>query len=444
MQEPKLKIETARVEDLVPYAHNAKEHPDEQIEQIARSMLEFGNCDPIAIWHNERGEPEIVEGHGRLQALQSLGREFAPVIALDHLTDEQRRAYTHIHNQTTLSSGFNLETLSAEIAALDFDWEAFGFDDMGAPDLGEFTESEIDEAEIPEFIETRCSRGDVWALGDHRLVCGDSTEAEDFARLMDGELADLLLTDPPYNVSLGATQGHPLRPSEAKQRHRRTDGKIIENDSFSSDAEFVAFLQTAFERAHAAMRDGAAFYIWFGSTKEPQFREASSAAGMDTRQVLIWNKSLFALGRQDYQWKHEACLYGWRGGAAHYFTPERNLPTVIGDEPIDVDALDEDGAKRLLREMLGGLEYSVMDAVKPVVSKEHPTMKPVKLMARLIRNATRRGELVLDPFGGSGSTLMAAEQMGRRCRTMELDPHYCDVIIRRWEQLTGREAVRLA
>ena len=410
MRDIDLKVERVPLDALKGYEGNAKLHPEEQVEQIAESMMEFGNCDPIAVWTNSNGELEIVEGHGRLMALRKLGATDAPVIYLDHLSDEQRRAYTHVHNQTTLSSGFDMDVLAEEIASLpDFDWEAFGFGDVEglntseAPEVVEF--HDVDEPTNPP---TRCKFGDVWQLGDHRLACGDSTDPETFELLMDGDKADLLLTDPPYNVALG----HHDDPDEARQIHRRTDGLLIANDSWGSDSDFVEFLVSVYRNCMDRLGDGCAFYIWYASTQAHNFLAACSDAGMQVRQTIIWNKSTFSLGRQDYQWKHEPCLYGWKGGAAHYFVNDRTLSTV-------------------------------WDFKKPSRSEDHPTMKPVPLMGRSIANSTRRRDIVLDPFGGSGSTLIACEQSGRRCRTIELDPHYCDVIIKRWEDETGRDAVKV-
>lgn len=219
--------------------------------------------------------------------------------------------------------------------------------------------------------------------------------------------ADLLLTDPPYNVALG----HHMRPSEAKQLHRRTDGLVIDNDAFDNEEDFEEFLADAFSIAISHVRAGGAFYIWHADNMSHRFRAACARVGMQIRQNLIWNKNTFALGRQDYQWKHEPCLYGWKDGAAHYFVDDRTQSTVL-------------------------------DYDKPSRSEEHPTMKPVALISKQIENSTKPNETVLDVFGGSGSTLIACEQLGRKCYMMELDPHYCDVIIDRWEKLTGKEAVK--
>ena len=398
---PELEVREMAVADLVPYANNAKMHPREQIDQIAESISEFGNCDPIAVWHNEDGEAEIVEGHGRVMALKQLGIDTAPVICLDHLTDEQRRAYTHVHNQTTLSSGFDEQALIEDMDNLDMDWEALGFSEF----MPDFEHDDIEDEGMPEEVVCRCKRGDVWMLGAHRVKCGSSTDPDDMADLLRGGVADLIVTDPPYNVALGQHD----RPSEAKQLHRRTDGLVIANDSWDNDEDFIEFLRSAFELGMDALKPGGAFYIWHADTQRMNFLKACERAGMTIRECLVWVKNVFTLGRQDYQWRHEPCLYGWKDGASHQWYSDRKQSTV--------------------------LEFD-----KPSSNSEHPTMKPIPLIAYQIENSSKEGDLVLDMFGGSGSTLIACEKLGRKCVTMELDPHYCDVIISRWEEMTGQRA----
>lgn len=398
---PELEMREMAVADLVPYANNAKKHPKEQIDQIAESISEFGNCDPIAVWHNEDGEAEIVEGHGRAMALKQLGIDTAPVICLDHLTDEQRRAYTHVHNQTTLSSGFDEQALIEDMDNLDMDWEALGFSEF----MPDFEHDDIEDEGMPEEVVCRCKRGDVWMLGAHRVKCGSSTDPDDMADLLRGGVADLIVTDPPYNVALGQHD----RPSEAKQLHRRTDGLVIANDSWDNDEDFIEFLRSAFELGMDALKPGGAFYIWHADTQRMNFLKACERAGMTIRECLVWVKNVFTLGRQDYQWRHEPCLYGWKDGASHQWYSDRKQSTV--------------------------LEFD-----KPSSNSEHPTMKPIPLIAYQIENSSKEGDLVLDMFGGSGSTLIACEKLGRKCVTMELDPHYCDVIISRWEEMTGQRA----
>lgn len=434
----KLEVEYIETGQLQPYRNNAKIHTDEQIEQIAKSIQEFGMNDPIAVWKDN----EIIEGHGRLLACQKLGITEVPIIRLDGLTDEQRRAYMNVHNQLTMNTGFDIELLAKELGRIEkIDMAKFGFDisSMEQED-GEVIEDDYTE---PEQIQPKTKLGDVYRLGDHILMCGDSTNEEDVRKLIGGGQVDLVVTDPPYNVSLGTEAGHALRPSEAKQLHRRTDGLVIANDSWESDEEFRGFLRSAFENAMMALRPGGAFYIWFASTRDFDFYEAAREAGMEIRQQLIWVKNVFALGRQDYQWRHEPCMYGWKEGAGHYFINSRTESTVVDDSP-DLDHISKADAIELLRAIYqGAVATSTIYEKKPTASKLHPTMKPVTLIGYQIANSSKRGETVLDLFGGSGTTLIACEQLGRSCMMMEYDPHYADVIIDRWEKFTGKTAEKV-
>ena len=434
---PDLTIVMLPTDALVPYAGNAKIHTEEQVEQIAASIEQFGFDDPVGVWHDADGNPVIVEGHGRILAAKRLGIEQVPTISLDHLTDEQRRAYVHVHNQTTLTSGFDLEALQRELSALpEFDWGSFGFD------LGEVLEelpAAFEEEEVPgPPAEPRTKPGDLWQLGRHRLLCGDSTGPEQVARLMGGRQADLLLTDPPYNVAYGQNNGGGAwGPSGGKARK---DGKIIQNDNFESELAFEHFLTDALAAGRSVMRGGAAFYVWYAAMHAPAVSNACGEAGLEVHQELTWVKNHFTLGRSDYQWMHEPCLYGWKQGATHYFAPTRSETTII-DDTANLKKMSKADLRRMLEEILQGeAQSTVLRYDKPLSSADHPTMKPVPLFARLIRNSSRRGDAVLDLFGGSGTTAVACEQMGRDAYLMELDPAYCDVIVSRWERLTGRQA----
>lgn len=248
----------------------------------------------------------------------------------------------------------------------------------------------------------------------------------------------MILTDPPYNVALGQH----MRPSEAKQLRRRTDGLVIDNDEFKDEAQFEEFLYAALSAAVPHLKEGGAVYTWLAVMHMPAFASALARAGIMCKQMLVWVKNTFSLGRQDYQWRHEGCLYGWKPGAAHYFTDSRSESTVYEDLGKDPHKMSKAELIEMVEAMSGdSVATDVLHYDKPSRNEEHPTMKPVKLFAYQMRNSSRKGETVLDPFGGSGTSVIAAEQMGRRCLCMELDPHYCDVIITRWENMTGREAV---
>lgn len=346
------------------------------------------------------------------------------IVRADQLTEAQKREFIIKDNSSfgewddaILNEDFDPDEL--------VDWGLGDFDDEPEDnDADEDNYGEEDAANAP----TRCNPGDVWLLGRHRLMCGDSTKEADVAKLMGGEQTDLLLTDPPYNVDYqGGTK----------------DKMKIANDNMD-DVAFVGFLTAAFNCAIQVMRPGAAFYVWHADSKGFEFRTALKEVGLTLRETLIWVKNALVLGRQDYQWRHEPCLYGWKDGAAHYFVDDRSQSTVIEDAGVDYRKLKKD---ELLKLVLQLTDVSVPNTViyedKPTKNDIHPTMKPVKLMARLIKNSTKQEQLVLDLFGGSGSTLIACEQINRRCFTMEYDPKYCDAILDRWEKLTGEEAERI-
>lgn len=427
----KLKIEYVDIESIKPYKNNAKLHPQEQIEQIKKSINEFGMDDPIAIWKDE-----IVEGHGRLIACKQLGIQEIPIIRLDHLTDEERKAYTLVHNKLTMNSDFNLEILEEELKSIEnIDMESFDFD----IDLTMEQEEVIIEDEVPEVQEEAISKpGEIYQLGNHRLMVGDSTNPDDVEKLMDGHIADLVITDPPYNVSIGIQD-----IEEAKIRKRRMDGLSIQNDEMS-DEDFYNFLSKAFKNLYNSLKPGGVFYIWYASKEVVNFSNALEDNSLPVRQELIWNKNSLVMGRQDYQWKHEPCLYGWKEGAGHYFIDDRTQTTVIEDKKPDIRKLKKEEMIKLLEEIYSDkVSTTIINENKPSTSELHPTMKPVKLIARQVKNSSRPGEIVLDLFGGSGTTLITCEQLGRISYMMEYDPHYADVIINRWEQFTGEKAKKV-
>lgn len=427
-EDKELEVVYLPLAELREYEGNAKIHDRDNIDAIKASIERFGNCDPIGIWTNPEGEHVIVEGHGRKIALSELGHDTAPTISLDHLTDEERRAYAIAHNQTTLMSGFDTDMLSMEIESLgDFQMEEFGLDGLTIDEKEYEDVDEVDPLE-GDAVPARCSSGDVWILGDHRLMCGDSTSETDVSKLMGAASADLILTDPPYNVGyVGGTK----------------DALTIANDRMG-DAQFESFLVESFKPSFAKLQPGAAFYIWHASSSQRQFENAINAVGSTVRQQLIWVKNHFTLGKSDYQHMHEPCFYGWKPGAAHRWYSDRKQASVYEDaKPADLSKMKKPELLehcRALSSMIAGQKETVLRFDKPTSNAEHPTMKPVKLMGYLVENSTKAGEVVLDMFGGSGSTLIACEQLSRACRTMEIDPKYCDVIIERWERLTGKTA----
>ena len=417
--------------DVTPYERNAKEHPDEQIKVIANSIKRFGWQQDCVITRDN----VLVIGHGRRLAAMQIGCKM-PVHRVDkdadELTDEEIKALRLADNKTN-ESAWNFETLDAELQALDMagmDMTEFGFDDI--PRGGIDSESTIeDDYDVDAPVEPKAKRGDIYRLGRHRLMCGDSTSAEDVARLMDGEKADMLLTDPPYNVNLGSQP----TPTESNIR-------AILNDNMD-EREFIRFLTKALQNADYNMRPGAAYYIWYTGLHHIEFESAVRAVeDFKLHEQLIWVKSHFVLGRNsDYQWMHECCLYGWKDGAAHYFTDSRAESTVIEDGAVKLSTMKKGEIIALCEKLMGlNKAQTVLRADKPNTAEMHPTVKPQALLVPLVCNSSERGWKVLDPFGGSGSTIIACQQNARQCYTMELDPHYVDVIIARWETFTGEKA----
>lgn len=391
-------VKNIPIGEIVPYAQNAKKHDKRQIDNVAESIRQYGFVQPVVI---DR-DGVIVIGHCRVLAAKKLGMDAVPCVCVDDLTPEQVNALRLVDNKTN-ESDWDMDLLSMELPEIDL--SAFDFD-WG---LTEDDSAVIVEDEAPEVSDDppTAKRGDVWQLGRHRLMCGDSTSADDVQTLAGGVQIDLLITDPPYNVNYGAFRD----VSKAVKRHRRTDGLLIQNDNMDDDS-FRGFLASTFKRANDVMKPGAVFYIWHADNESYNFRGACKDIGWQVRECLIWNKNTFAMGRQDYHWKHEPCLYGWKDGAGHLWASDRKQTTVI-------------------------------DFDKPSKSELHPTMKPVGLFDYQIQNNTKGGDAVLDLFAGSGTTIMACEQNGRNAYCMELDPRYVDVIIKRWETFTGEKAVLL-
>lgn len=353
----KLKIEYIDIESIKPYKNNAKLHPQEQIEQIKKSINEFGMDDPIAIWKDE-----IVEGHGRLIACKQLGIKEIPIIRLDHLTDEERKAYTLVHNKLTMNSDFNLEMLEEELKSIEnINMEDFGFD----IDLDMNQEEVIIEDEVPEVQEEAKSKpGEIYQLGNHRLMVGDSTNPDDVEKLMDGTVADLVITDPPYNVAIVGGD-HKIAPDKRIEAGKLT----IENDKMS-DEEFQDFLNKSFKNMYNSLKPGGVFYIWYASREHIKFETALNNNNLIMRQQIIWNKNRLICGMQDYQWKHEPCLYGWKEGAGHYFIDDRTQTTVIEDKKPDIKKMKKEEMIKLLEEIeIGKVENNQL-RIRKITPKE--------------------------------------------------------------------------
>ncbi len=380
---------------IKPYEHNPRFN-DDAVDSVAKSIKEFGWRSPIVVDKDNI----IIAGHTRWKAAKQLGLTTVPVHVADNLTPEQVQAYRIADNKTGEIAEWNYEMLPVEIRELqdaNFDVSLLGFDTdeleklLNGTDSDSIEDGETDPDAVPEAPEDpRSKNGILYELGKHRLMCGDATSSVDVDSLMGDDIANLWLTDPPYNVA-----------------YEGNHGMTIENDDMS-DSAFREFLRLAFEAAHNAMAPGSSFYIFHADSEGYNFRGACHDVGLQVRQCLIWKKNALVLGRQDFQWIHEPALYGWKDGAAHNWYNDRSQTTV-------------------------------MEFNKPKHNDVHPTMKPIDLLIYLLKNSSQRDDIVLDTFGGSGSTLIACEQTGRKCRMMELDPKYCDVIRRRWAEFIHGE-----
>jgi DNA modification methylase len=394
-----LQVRSWPVEKLIPYARNARTHSAEQVAQVAASIAEFGWTNPILAG----ADGIVIAGHARLLAARKLGMTKVPVIVLDHLTESQRRALVLADNRLALNAGWDEEMLSVEMAALDedgFNLEVVGFTDEEIEGLlrdpEEVHAGNTDDDAVPETPETAITvPGDIWLLGQHRLLCGDSIQMESVEKVLAGGLADMVFCDPPYNVNYGATMKDKLRGKKRK----------IANDDLGQD--FEQFLRDASVNMLAVTKG--AIYVCMSSSEIHTLQRVFREAGGHWSTFVVWAKNTFTMGRSDYQRQYEPILYGWKEGADHFWCGARDQ----GD---------------------------VWFIKKPHVNDLHPTMKPVELVERAVRNSSKDRDTVLDPFGGSGTTLIACEKAGRQARLIELEPKYCDVIIRRWQEFSGKEA----
>ena len=383
------------IEKLIPYVNNARTHSKEQITKLLSSLREFGFINPVIIDRDYN----IIAGHGRVMAAKEENITEVPCVFVDHLTEAQKKAYIIADNRFALDAGWDEEMLKLEIEALQdmaFDLSLTGFDDAELSKLFETDDVKDDEFDVEAELQkpTKTQSGDVWLLGKHKLVCGDSTKAETFALLMNDEKANLVITDPPYNVNYEGSAGK------------------IKNDNMEND-KFYHFLLDAFTNTEKAMADDASIYVFHADTEGLNFRKAFKDAGFYLSGTCIWEKQSLVLGRSPYQWQHEPVLFGWKRKGKHQWYTGRK-------------------------------ESTIWKFDKPKKNGEHPTMKPIPLLAYPIMNSSMTNCIVLDPFGGSGSTLIACEQTGRFCRTIELDEKFCDVIVSRYiEQIGSSENVRL-
>jgi DNA modification methylase len=388
-----MKIEIADINSIQPYINNPRKLKDSAIDKVAMSIKEYGFRQPIVVDANRI----IVVGHTRYRASKKLGLKEVPITIAENLTPEQINAYRIADNRTNEEAEWDLELLKTEIKELelaDFNLDLTGFDEDQLNNmLFEEKQGLTDEDEVPEAPEEPITKlGDIWKLGKHKLICGDSTILNNYEKLFNENKADLLMTDPPYNVDYES----------------KSTGMKIQNDN-KSDDDFLQFLTDAFNNAAINLKLGCSFYIFHSDLFGLEFRQSIKNSDLELKQNLIWQKNALVMGRQDYQWQHEPCLYGWKKGSSHSWYSDRKQTTIIKFD-------------------------------KPTKSKLHPTMKPVGLIEYLIKNSSKQEDIILDPFLGSGTTLMACEKQGRICYGVELDPKYCDVIVKRWEEFTGFKA----
>lgn len=382
-------MQLVEISKLIPYVNNARTHSAEQITKLRSSLREFGFINPVII----DSDYNVIAGHGRIEAAKLENIKEVPCVLVDYLTPAQKRAYIIADNRMAMDAGWDEELLKIEIEALQaeaFDIDLTGFEEKEIADLFDIDEEvQEDNFDIDEELSkpTITKSGDIWLLGNHRLVCGDSTKQETYTLLMNGKKANLVVTDPPYNVNYEANAGK------------------IKNDNMNSN-QFYQFLLEAFLNMEKVMSNEASIYVFHADTEGLNFRKAFFDAGFYLSGTCIWKKQSLVLGRSPYQWQHEPCLFGWKKNGKHQWYSDRKQTTIW--------------------------EFD-----KPNKSDNHPTMKPIPLIAYTIKNSSMSNCIVLDPFGGSGSTLIACEQTNRVCYTVELDEKYCDVIIKRYIEQTG-------
>ena len=424
-----MKIEELNINKIRMYEHNAKEHPEEQIQQIIKSVEEFGFNDPIAIDENN----VIIEGHGRMMALERLGWKKVPVIRLSHLDENKKKAYIIAHKKLTMNTGFDIEKLTEELEFLktqDYDLTQTGYtwEELDGI-LNTDNPEEIEEDNfIPELpVEPKTKLGDIWHLGPHKIICGSSTEEETVKNLLQEEQIDLIVTDPPYNVNYVS----------------RTTGMSIDNDHYEDENAFGDFIEDFYRLTAEHTKPGSPIYIFHADTKW-QFKSRLEQTDFELKQLLIWVKNAFVFGRSDYHWRHEPILYGWKKGGPHKWYGNRDKSTVIDDAKPDYKNMKKEELIELLKQYT---ENKATDTViyndKPTFNDIHPTMKPVKLLAKLIANSSKTKDIVYDGFAGSGSTMIACDKLGRISRNVELDPAYVDSVVERYKKQAGTEDIWL-
>ena len=427
-----LTLETVPVGALSLDPANARKHGTRNLEAIAGSLRQFGQRRPL-VCRRAAGQTMVIAGNGTLEAARSLGwTEIVITVVPDDWTAEQAKAYALADNRTAELATWDEAALAEQLGDLDglgFDLNSIGFDGLPALDLGPGAD---DPGEVP--LDPVSAPGDLWVCGPHRVICGSSTDAGAVARLFGDEFCQCIITDPPYGVAYVDSLDKTMRDQgKVPPRHRAIAGDDV------SDPVLEALVKDSLALAFAHAAEGAGAYVFHADVKRLLFESSMARAGFLVHQTLVWVKQRITLGHMDYLSQHEPVLYGWKQGGKHGWYGGRKRSALIADEAPDLDAMTGEQALELVRDLY--CETTVVRHDRPAKSTEHPTMKPVGLLARFVVNSTKKGELVYDPFLGSGSTLIAAETQGRRCVGCELDPGYVDVIARRWEKATGGKAV---
>lgn len=404
---------------LTEFQGGLKIRDDTDVEKAVRSIKKHGWEFPLFVWRKGKIN-YVLDGHCRLLACQHLvaeGENIPPLPVVYVKCKDENEAKEILLKLNSQYGRMTAESVKEFLGDLQIDFEDLalpdGFLELSTDDAMKDTKGDDDAPEV-DYGEPDSKPGAVYQLGPHRLMCGDSTSAEDMAKLMDGAKADLIITDPPYNVD-----------------YKGGNGKKIQNDNMS-DNKFLNFLTDAFRTMLGALKNGGAFYIWHADIEGYNFRQAVKNCNGEIRQCLIWVKNSLVLGRQDYQWRHEPCLYGWKEGAGHYWEGRRDLSTVFDETRADWSKMSKEQLLAELKRYDQEVKTTIIYEDKPKKSDEHPTMKPVRLFERLMLNSSKAEDIVLDPFGGSGTTIITAAKTGRYARVMELDPRYSDVIRRRW------------
>lgn len=439
-------IEKRRLSELRPAEYNPRKAltpEDAEYQKIKNSIEHFGYVDPIIV--NMDGT--IIGGHQRYTVLLDLGHTEAEVSVVNLNKEDEKALNIALNKITGEWDNLKLKDLLVELDIGDYDIGLTGFNTQELDELIELTSFEPDvfddgfdkEKALEEQKVPFVRQGEIWQLGRHRLMCGNSTDISDIQRLFGAEQMDLIITDPPYNVN------YEEKAAQINLYRTNNNGSMkIENDVMEHEA-FYEFLLVSFQNMERYMREGAAVYVFHADIEGLTFRQAFRDAGFLLKQVLIWEKNNFVLGRQDYQWMHEPVLYGWKEGAAHYFVNDRTQDTVILEDDVDFEAMKKTELIQYLKDMMHKYadQTTVIFEKKPISNSMHPTPKPLDLIAKFIKNSSKQGWNVGDLFGGSGSTLITAEQLNRNAFVMEIDERYASVIIKRWEDLTGQQAIKV-